>query len=110
SHFHTIHPHQLSYYHPAHTFKIHIITPKPQYHTVKLPTHIHSPESLQYSLPKATIFPSTLHTAQPYTLLPSISQPPFQYHHFQLLTQQYFIPQYPQYQSIIKTLAISQEH
>ncbi|WP_398573611.1 cupin domain-containing protein, partial [Staphylococcus epidermidis] len=82
SHFHTIHPHQLSYYHAPHTFNIHIITPKPQYHTLKLPTHIHSPDSLQYSLPKPTIFPSTLDSPHGYTLVPCMSQPRFQYHHF----------------------------
>ena len=85
SHFHRIDADEVWYYHAGQTLKIHMITPKGEYHTVKLGS------------------------AEGYSLVGCMCQPGFEYEHFELLTQEYLIRQYPQYESIIKRLAISQE-
>ncbi len=53
-------------------------------------------------MPKGTIFASTLDSAEGYSLVGCMCQPGFEYEHFELLTQEYLIRQYPQYESIIK--------
>lgn len=47
-------------------------------------------------------FASTLDSAEGYSLVGCMCQPGFEYEHFELLTQEYLIRQYPQYESIIK--------
>ena len=56
---------------------------------------------------KRTIFASTLDSAEGYSLVGCMCQPGFEYEHFELLTQEYLIRQYPQYESIIKISYIS---
>ncbi|WP_440992441.1 cupin domain-containing protein [Staphylococcus epidermidis] len=109
SHFHRIDADEVWYYHAGQTLKIHMITPKGEYHTVKLGRDIDCGECLQYCVSKGTIFASTLDSAEGYSLVGCMCQPRFEYEHFELLTQEYLIRQYPQYESIIKRLAISQE-
>ena len=109
SHFHRIDADEVWYYHAGQTLKIHMITPKGEYQTVKLGRDIDCGECLQYCVPKGTIFASTLDSAEGYSLVGCMCQPGFEYEHFELLTQEYLIRQYPQYESIIKRLAISQE-
>lgn len=60
SHFHRIDADEVWYYHAGQTLKIHMITPKGEYHTVKLGRDIDCGECLQYCVPKGTIFASTL--------------------------------------------------
>ena len=49
-----------------------------------------------------------LDNAEGYSLVGCMCQPGFEYEHFELLTQESLI-QYPQYENIIKRLAISQD-
>lgn len=109
SHFHRIDADEVWYYHAGQTLKIHMITPKGEYQTVKLGRDIDCGECLQYCVPKGTIFASTLNNAEGYSLVGCMCQPGFEYEHFELLTQESLIPQYPQYENIIKRLAISQD-
>jgi len=83
-----------------------MITPKGEYHTVKLGRDIDCGECLQYCVPKGTIFASTLDSAEGYSLVGCMCQPAFEFEHFELLRQDQLIKQYPDLENIIRKYAV----
>lgn len=109
SHFHRIDADEVWYHHAGETLMIHIIYPSGEYQEVRLGQNLEQGDVLQFLVPKASIFASSLVDESSYSLVGCMCQPAFDFEHFELFTQKQLIDDYPQYTSIIKKLAILDE-
>ncbi|GGI46150.1 cupin [Paenibacillus marchantiophytorum] len=105
SHFHRLKSDELWYFHAGSPLTIHVIHENGSYEEVKLGMNLDKGESLQYLVPKNSIFGSSVMEKDTFSLVGCMVAPGFDFQDFELFTQDELLAQYPQHQEIIKRLA-----
>lgn len=103
SHFHRLQSDETWFYHEGHTLTVHCIFPDGHYEAIVLGKNPHLGEKLSYTVPKGTIFGSSV--THDFALVSCVVAPGFDYQDFELFTQTELLKNYPQHEIIIKQLA-----
>lgn len=104
SNFHRLTADEIWYFHDGDALTVHMITPEGKYQTVCLGRATDKGDVLQYTVPKNTIFGSSVETKNGYALVSCMVSPAFEYEDFELFKRADLMKQFPQYQSIIERL------
>jgi predicted cupin superfamily sugar epimerase len=75
---------------------------------VKLGVNIDKGETLQYLVPKNSIFGSSVKEKDTYSLVGCMVSPGFDFQDFELFTQKELLAQYPQHSEVIRKLALEE--
>lgn len=105
SRFHRLASDEIWYYHAGDTLTIHLIYPAGSYQKVLLGKAVEKGEVLQFAVPKGVIFGSNVEDDAHYALVSCMVSPGFDYHDFELFTQEELLRNYPQHETIIHKLA-----
>ncbi|WP_028562601.1 cupin domain-containing protein [Paenibacillus pinihumi] len=105
SHFHRLKSDELWYYHAGSSLTIHVIHEDGRYEEVKLGTNLDNNETLQYLVPKNSIFGSSVLEADTFSLVGCMVSPGFDFQDFELFTQKELLPLYPEHHDVIRKLA-----
>ncbi len=103
SHFHRLASDETWFYHAGKTLTVHCLLPDGHYETILLGKNLARGERLSYTVPKGTIFGSSV--AEDYALVSCVVAPGFDYQDFELFTQAELLATYPQHAEIIRQLA-----
>ncbi|AMC93993.1 cupin [Erysipelothrix larvae] len=103
SHFHRLDADETWYYHDGAPLSVHCIYPDGTYDEIRLGKDIENGETLQFVVPKGTIFGSSVD--HDYALVSCMVSPGFDYTAFELFTQDMLLEDYPHHESVIKRLA-----
>ncbi|KAF1301899.1 cupin domain-containing protein [Enterococcus saccharolyticus] len=103
SHFHRLASDETWFYHEGTSLTVHCIFPDGRYKEIHLGKNIANNEYLSYTVPKGTIFGSSV--KEDYALVSCVVAPGFDYQDFELFTQEQLLKDYPQHQAIIQALA-----
>ncbi len=103
SHFHQLTADEIWYYHDGKPLTVHCIFEDGRYEKVKIGKNPSNGERLHYTVPKGTIFGSTVD--DDYALVSCVVIPGFEFSDFKLFTQQELLEKYPEHKEIIKQLA-----
>ncbi|ATH63319.1 uncharacterized protein ACUXOR_001690 [Staphylococcus pasteuri] len=106
SHFHRIDADEVWYYHDGQSLTIHMITPDGKYESVQLGPNIEDGEVMQYTVPKRTIFASSLEHDEGFCLVGCMCQPAFEYEQFELFERNELNQMYPEHQTVIDKYAL----
>lgn len=103
SHFHRLASDETWFFHTGEALTVHCIFPDGNYQAISLGINIENGEVLSYTVPKGTIFGSSVN--QDYALVSCVVAPGFDYHDFELFTQAELLADYPKHEEIIHQLA-----
>ncbi|MGO3196598.1 cupin domain-containing protein [Vagococcus salmoninarum] len=103
SHFHRLQSDEVWYYHDGMPLTVHCLFPNGGYEAVPLGKAISEGQQLHFTVPKGTIFGSSV--AVDYALVSCVVAPGFDFADFELFTQKDLLALYPQHEEIIKELA-----
>lgn len=103
SHFHRLTSDETWFYHAGDPLTVHCILPDGHYEAIKIGPNIEQGEQLSYTVPKNTIFGSSVDTG--FSIVSCVVSPGFDYRDFELFTQQDLLSQYPQHAQVIQALA-----
>ena len=103
SHFHRLSSDETWFYHAGSTLTVHCIFPDGHYEAIKIGPNIANGERLSYTVPKNTIFGSSV--TNDFSVVSCVVTPGFDYHDFELFSQATLIAQYPEHAAIIEQLA-----
>lgn len=106
SHFHRLAADEIWFFHAGNPLTVHCIYPDGSYEAVALGTNLDAGQSLSFTVPKGTIFGSTVEDG--YALVSCVVAPGFEFSDFELFTSAELLAQYPQHETIIKKLAYEQ--
>ena len=109
SRFHRLAADEIWYFHDGMPLTIHMISPKGEYHKIILGKDVSQGQVLQYTVPKATIFGSTVEAENGFALVSCMVAPGFEFDDFELFTRAELLAIYPQYHEIIYRLT-ADEH
>lgn len=103
SHFHRLKSDEIWYFHHGHPLTIHLLHPDGNYQHVTLGLNA----SLQYKVPKGTIFGSSIDSSNPndFAIVSCSVTPAFEYADFELFTKAQLHALYPEHSAIIERLA-----
>jgi predicted cupin superfamily sugar epimerase len=102
SHFHRLQSDETWFYHEGAALTVHCIFPDGHYEAILLGKHPQLGEKLSYTVPKGTIFGSSVEKS--FALVSCVVAPGFDYQDFELFTQNELLKDYPQHETIIKQL------
>jgi uncharacterized protein len=105
SHFHRLKSDELWYYHGGSALTVHVIHEDGRYEEVKLGPNLEKGETLQYLVPKNSIFGSSVMDANTFALVGCMVSPGFDFQDFELFTQNELLAQYPEHAAVIRKLA-----
>jgi len=105
SHFHRLKSDECWYFHAGSPLTIHVIHEDGTYEEVKLGTNLENNETLQYVVPKNSIFGSSVLEPDTFSLVGCMVSPGFDFQDFELFTQQELLTQYPEHHEVIKKIA-----
>jgi len=105
SHFHRLKSDELWYYHAGSPLTIHVIHENGTYEEVKLGSNLENNETLQYVVPKNSIFGSSVLEPDTFSLVGCMVSPGFDFQDFELFTQKELLEQYPEHHEVIKKIA-----
>jgi uncharacterized protein len=108
SHFHRLKSDELWYYHAGSHLTIHVIHEDGIYEEVKLGVNLEKGETLQYLVPKNSIFGSSVMEKDTFSLVGCMVSPGFDFQDFELFTQKELLAQYPQHSEVIRKLALEE--
>ena len=100
SHFHVIKSDELWYYHAGAPCLVHLITPKGEYHQIKLGLHLDHGETPFGVVPAGTIFGSE--SMGEFSLVSCAVAPGFDFEDFKLFTTAELIARYPAHEKLIR--------
>lgn len=103
SHFHRLTADEIWYYHAGESLSVHCIYPDGRFEEVRLGLDIANGERLHFTVPKGTIFGSSVPSG--YSLVSCLVAPGFEFSDFELFTQADLLKDYPHYHEIIEKLA-----
>ena len=103
SHFHRLTADEMWFYHDGEPLRVHCLFPDGTYEAVDLGKDGKKGQRLHYTVPKGTIFGSTVN--ENYGLVSCVVAPGFDFADFELFTQKQLLASYPQHAAIIKALA-----
>lgn len=104
SHFHRLKADEIWFYHTGKSLTVHMLTPQGEYKAINL--GLGDNEYLQYTVPKGTIFGSTVEgNKDDFSVVSCVVSPAFHYDDFELFTQQQLLKDYPENRDIIEKLA-----
>ncbi|MFF2885935.1 cupin domain-containing protein [Paenibacillus sp. NPDC057967] len=105
SHFHRLKSDELWYYHAGSPLTIHVIHENGTYEEIKLGSNLEKGETMQYLVPKNSIFGSSVLESDTFSLVGCMVAPGFDFQDFELFTQQELLAQYPEHHEVIRKVA-----
>ncbi|HYK74110.1 MAG TPA: cupin domain-containing protein [Pseudoneobacillus sp.] len=105
SHFHRLKSDELWYYHGGSSLTVHLIDESGEYKELKLGLNLEKGEVPQVLVPKNTIFGSSVHDEDSFSLVGCMVSPGFDFEDFELFEQEELLKMYPQHEEIIKKMA-----
>lgn len=105
SHFHRLKSDELWYYHAGSPLTIHVIHENGTYEEIKLGSNLENGETMQYLVPKNSIFGSSVMEPDTFSLVGCMVAPGFDFQDFELFTQAELLAQYPEHHEVIRKVA-----
>lgn len=105
SHLHRLLHDELWYFHDGSSIVVHCFYPDGTYEAVHLGRDIERGEQLQFRVPAGTIFGSEVLDASSFGLVSCAVAPGFDYHDFELFTQDQLLAKYPEQAEVIRRVA-----
>ncbi|RWZ58066.1 cupin domain-containing protein [Halobacillus fulvus] len=105
SHLHRLRSDECWYFHSGSGLTIHMIHPDGRYEEVSLGMDYKNGAVPQYTVPKGTIFGSSVNCEDSYALVSCMVSPGFDFEDFELFTQEELLKDYPDHGEKIKKLA-----
>ncbi|MDD6865078.1 MAG: cupin domain-containing protein, partial [Lactobacillus sp.] len=105
SHLHRLLHDELWYFHDGSSIVVHCFYPDGTYEAVRLGRDIEHGEQLQFRVPAGTIFGSEVLDDSSFGLVSCAVAPGFDYHDFELFTQDQLLAKYPEQAEVIKRVA-----
>lgn len=96
---------ELWYFHDGSSIVVHCFYPDGTYEAVHLGRNIERGEQLQFRVPAGTIFGSEVLDASSFGLVSCAVAPGFDYHDFELFTQEQLLAEYPEQAEVIRRVA-----
>ena len=104
SHFHQLTVDEIWYYHDGEPLTVHCIFEDGHYEQIKIGKDISNGERLHYTVPKGTIFGSTVD--KDYALVSCAVIPGFDFTDFKLFTKKELLEKFPEHEMIIDKLTL----
>ncbi|WP_442598696.1 cupin domain-containing protein [Neobacillus sp. D3-1R] len=105
SHFHRLKSDELWYFHGGSSLTVHVIDESGEYKEMKLGLNFEKGEVPQVLVPKNTIFGSSVHEEDTFSLVGCMVSPGFDFEDFELFDQEELLELYPQHEKIIRKMA-----
>lgn len=109
SHLHRLLHDELWYFHDGSSIVVHCFYPDGTYEAVRLGRDIEHGEQLQFRVPAGTIFGSEVLDDSSFGLVSCAVAPGFDYHDFELFTQDQLLAKYPEQAEVIKRVAYQKQ-
>ncbi|MFD0589433.1 cupin domain-containing protein [Paenibacillus sp. GCM10027627] len=108
SHFHRLKSDELWYYHAGSPLTVHVIHENGTYEEIKLGKNLENNETMQYLVPKNSIFGSSVLEPDTFSLVGCMVAPGFDFQDFELFTQKELLALYPEHHEVIQKMAYEQ--
>ncbi|WP_040950989.1 cupin domain-containing protein [Gorillibacterium massiliense] len=108
SHFHRLKSDELWYFHAGSPLTIHVIHEDGTYEEAKLGSNLENNETLQFLVPKNSIFGSSVMEQGTFSLVGCMVSPGFDFQDFELFTQKDLLALYPEHYEVIQKIAYEQ--